>query len=305
LYKKPCLISPRKLINSNNSINNSGKQSENLHTDESKCLDEVDAQLETANSGHLKNPAKQPSPSASSGSYVNAKSLTILIRNNSNDECMQMREPSDKELINNGQRNLYNSHQQSKLIESADSNNTILKYNGINETTMNSEFVRNSLGLNMLSQLNYGKSASITGPNISGYLWKLKDISNNQTSSGANDNYTKYWFNLNTNMCCLTYWNDKHEQDIGKFPIGKYELYKCCQIVKDWHTESNTNASSMSRKKDKTQTDEVLEFKINFHQNSSSIHFKANNIENKVNWCDALKHTIENIVCCLLILLLL
>ena len=29
------------------------------------------------------------------------------------------------------------------------------------------------------------------------------------------------------------YWNDKYEQDLGKIPLGKYELNKCCQVNRD------------------------------------------------------------------------
>ena len=38
---------------------------------------------------------------------------------------------------------------------------------------------------------------------------------------------------MNTNLCTLMYWNDKYEQDLGKIPLGKYELSKCCQVSKD------------------------------------------------------------------------
>ncbi|RNA12967.1 outspread isoform X2 [Brachionus plicatilis] len=52
--------------------------------------------------------------------------------------------------------------------------------------------------------------------NLIGYLWKLKD--SNPTENTSNQ-FNKYWFSLNMNLCCLIYWNDKYEQDIGKFPI--------------------------------------------------------------------------------------
>lgn len=58
--------------------------------------------------------------------------------------------------------------------------------------------------------------------NLIGYLWKLKDSSSNDNTSNQ---FNKYWFSLNMNLCCLIYWNDKYEQDIGKFPIGMYSNF--------------------------------------------------------------------------------
>lgn len=55
--------------------------------------------------------------------------------------------------------------------------------------------------------------------NLIGYLWKLKESNPNDNISNQ---FNKYWFSLNMNLCCLIYWNDKYEQDIGKFPIGIY-----------------------------------------------------------------------------------
>ena len=65
----------------------------------------------------------------------------------------------------------------------------------------------------------------ITNP--TGYLYKS---SGGGPESGG---YEKYWFSLNTALCTLMYWNDKYEQDLGKIPLGKYELNKCCQVSKD------------------------------------------------------------------------
>ena len=61
--------------------------------------------------------------------------------------------------------------------------------------------------------------------NLSGYLSKSRD--------GESTSYEKYWFSLNTTLCTLMFWSDKYEQDLGKLPLGKYELSKCCQVTKD------------------------------------------------------------------------
>lgn len=125
------------------------------------------------------------------------------------------------------------------------------------------------------------------GSNTSGYLWKHRDSSTKSTSQSNlsqlklsttyhtenNDKFEKFWFSLNTSLCCLIYWNDKYEQDLGKFPLGKYELAKCCQVVESIDSE----------------------FKVNFHQNSGSITLKATSMEKKLAWVDSLKHTIDNL----------
>lgn len=122
--------------------------------------------------------------------------------------------------------------------------------------------------------------------NISSYLIKIKDPShhfnhmlNDQHSQGE-----KYWFSLNSNLCCLMYWKDKYEQDIGKFPIGKFDFAKCCTIL----TGSSMNGHQSEH------IDNNL-FKISFHQNAMSITLKANSFETKLNWCESLKYMIENL----------
>lgn len=64
--------------------------------------------------------------------------------------------------------------------------------------------------------------------NLIGYLWKLKDSNPNDNISNQ---FNKYWFSLSMNLCCLIYWNDKYEQDIGKFPIGNYICFVCLYYI--------------------------------------------------------------------------
>lgn len=105
--------------------------------------------------------------------------------------------------------------------------------------------------------------------NMAGYLWKQSGSESNEP-----EKFEKFWFSLNTSLCCLIYWNDKFEQDLGKFPIGKYELTKCCLA---------------------TEFDESLEFKLTFHQNQNSLGLKATSMEKKASWLEAVRNTIDNI----------
>ncbi len=77
--------------------------------------------------------------------------------------------------------------------------------------------------------------------NLAGYLCKI-----GVEGSLTND---KYWFSLNANLSTLMYWNDKYEQDLGKIPLGKYELNKCCQVNRDFtptHQQQSFNSAGSS-----------------------------------------------------------
>ncbi|CAF0783627.1 unnamed protein product [Brachionus calyciflorus] len=105
--------------------------------------------------------------------------------------------------------------------------------------------------------------------NLVGYLWKMKEPTPNEHTSNQ---FNKYWFSLNLSLSCLIYWNDKYEQELGKFPLGKYELTKCCSI----------------------SVNEGNDFKLTFHQNTVSITLRTSSFENKVTWCDSIRNCIEN-----------
>jgi hypothetical protein len=130
--------------------------------------------------------------------------------------------------------------------------------------------------------------------NLSGYLWKMKEQQQQQSSSTTpstnssssahhHHQFDKYWFALNVTLNTLVYWHDKYEQDVGKYPLGKYELTKCCQLA--------TNL---------TPVNDHLDFKIVFHlmnaNGASSAQFlvlRAGGVESKAAWCEAIKHVIE------------
>lgn len=132
-------------------------------------------------------------------------------------------------------------------------------------------------------------SFGVLGSNTSGYLWKLCEPSSNLSQlklaqsyyttakdiEHGGNKFEKFWFSLNTSLCCLIYWNDKYEQDLGKFPLGKYELAKCCQIGKE--------------------TEDALDFKLLFHQGAGSITLKATSVEKRHIWIETLKQTIESL----------
>lgn len=145
------------------------------------------------------------------------------------------------------------------------------------------------------------ESANNTTANLAGYLWKLKDT---QSSSSDAEPYEKLWFSLNSNLCSLIYWNDKHEQDIGKYPLGKFELFKCCQVVKDLSTTSaasclsstTTSTGNQQSKLISTTTFDYLDFRLCFHQSSvNSITLRSSSLDNKISWCESLKYLIENL----------
>jgi hypothetical protein len=127
-------------------------------------------------------------------------------------------------------------------------------------------------------------STSVSKPavsNLSGYLWKMKEQSL-QTNNSSHQ-FDKYWFALNISLNTLVYWHDKYEQDVGKYPLGKYELTKCCQLAANI-----------------TPVNDQLDFKIVFHlmnaNGASSAQFlllRAGGPESKAAWCDAIKHVIE------------
>jgi hypothetical protein len=139
--------------------------------------------------------------------------------------------------------------------------------------------------------------------NMCGYLWKFRTDStplnnqlNNKTALNTtslpasiieqqwSSKFDKCWFSLNQNLSCLIYWRDKYEQDLGKFPVGKLELTKCCSI--------KCSSDILSDSSDQQQ----LEFRIIFHQNpTNAVILRANCLQNKLSWCEALKHTIESI----------
>jgi hypothetical protein len=218
IYKKPCLISPRKHELSNK-------------------LDDSYASLIASSSAMI----------LASPNSIN-KSLTIKVRNESNAE-----NDSHKE-----------SNSSNEIIDlTKTSNNRITQQ-------QQQQQQRKQSTLN---------SGSI---NLSGYLWKTRDSYtslsnmklNSNESSSENLQFERYWFSLNASLSCLIYWNDKHEQDLGKFPVGKYELAKCCHIV---------------------QLHQQSEFKLSFHQNTVALNLRGNNVETTLNWFDAIKHTIEHI----------
>jgi len=100
--------------------------------------------------------------------------------------------------------------------------------------------------------------------------------------------FEKFWFSLNKSLSCLIYWHDKYEQDVGKFPLGKFELTKCCQLIYE-------NANNLTSSTASVSDFQGLEFKISFHQGTSTAHFKAASMEKKIMWCEALKLTCEQI----------
>ena len=144
-------------------------------------------------------------------------------------------------------------------------------------------------------------SSSFQTGNMCGYLWQSRDSSGGIKSTSSSSlsqlklaamnqqggdpaeprQFEKFWFSLNASLCCLIYWHEKYEQDLGKFPVGKYELAKCCQVLK------NGGASA-------DLTDDT-EFKLNLHQGALSLTLKATSLEKKLGWCEALKHAIENL----------
>lgn len=147
------------------------------------------------------------------------------------------------------------------------------------------------------SSLSSMSSSSSSGPTMTGYLWKSKDSlssGNNSNSNGNNGGgggggmismmlsgeYSKYWFSLSPSLASLVYWLDKHEQDIGKYPLGKYELLKCT------HVSSQPAAHG---------TDCSLEFRVQFHQGQGGqLCLRAATVEAKLNWCEAIRRVIES-----------
>ncbi len=238
IYKKPCLISPRK----------SGQQANNNNNNSSNNQDDSPAyQLANSNSSlnvpNNNNNSMSSSTSSTSSTLSTSsnKSLTIQVRNSVDD---------------------------STFI--ADHNK---KFKDTTDNNSKNEFIDLTTKKNLLTT---------NCSNVSGFLLlKSKD---NSEAFLLNE---KYWFSLNTNSCNLLYWNDKYEQDLGKFPLGKYELSKCSQLIKDIQT------TTINHYENNISND--LAFKITFHQNSSYIILTAANKENKLSWCESIKHTIDNI----------
>ena len=240
IYKKPCLISPRKSgqqANNNNSNNNDDSSSYQLANSNSSSSLNVNNNNNNNNSNNSM--SSSTTSTSSTLSTSSNKSLTIQVRN------------------------------------SVDESTFLSDYNKkAKDTTDNSR--------NEFIDLTTKKNLVTTNcSNISGYLLKSKD---NSETLLLNE---KYWFSLNTNSCNLLYWNDKYEQDLGKFPLGKYELSKCSQLIKDVQTTTINHYESSSNSD--------LAFKLTFHQNSSFIILTASNKENKLSWCDTIKHTIDHI----------
>jgi hypothetical protein len=122
--------------------------------------------------------------------------------------------------------------------------------------------------------------------NLSGYLWKSSDESNNNIAN--NGSLAKYWFSLNTLSCNLLYWNEKYEQELGKFPMGKFPLAKCTQLVKDTCNTGGHNHYADA------QND--LTFKLIFHQNAAnSLVLSSTSKESKSSWCEAIKYAIDHL----------
>ncbi len=251
IYKKPCLISPRKSgqqannNNSNNNCNNNNNNNNNTNTNNNDQDDSSSYQLANSNSSlnvpnnNINSMSSSTTSTSSTLSTSSNKSLTIQVRN------------------------------------SVDESGFLSDYNKKpKDTTDNSK--------NEFIDLTTKKN-SITNncSNVSGYLLKSKD---NSETLLLNE---KYWFSLNTNSCNLLYWNDKYEQDLGKFPLGKYELSKCSQLIKD------IQSTTINHYEDNSSSD--LAFKITFHQNSSFILLTASNKENKLSWCESIKYTIDHI----------
>jgi len=109
-------------------------------------------------------------------------------------------------------------------------------------------------------------------------LWKQQ---------AADGEFDKFWFSLNTGLSCLFFWNDKYEQDLGKFPLGKFELTKCCQVV-DENSGNNLTVATSSGSSG-------LVFKISFHQGANGVVLKATSADKKAMWCEALRHTCEQV----------
>ena len=117
-------------------------------------------------------------------------------------------------------------------------------------------------------------STSSSSTNLSGYLWKSKDSSSmsslilgTSSSSGvvsggssmSGGEFSKYWFSLSPNLASLVYWLDKHEQDIGKYPLGKYELLKCSSV-----SSQQTSVVALGSECN-------LEFRVQFHQGNMTL----------------------------------
>lgn len=262
-YKKPCLISPRKAGANPASLNpiNENKPAPNEeqypNTDSSTTL--------------------SSSSSCSSSNLLGNKSLTIVVRNSSLDEQgaeakTAKAKPNSSPAAKSKQDGLDSSDstvKQSASIEIID----LSKANRIAQRVNKSSIVSSS-------------SAATAG--ISGYLWKSKESID--AAPSLSHQFEKCWFSLNANLCCLVYWHDKYEQDLGKLPLGKYELIKCTQVVKD-HLQPQFYHNHYSNMQ---SLNESLDFKLCFHQNTTFIVLRAMSPDNKASWCDTLRHTIEN-----------
>ena len=131
-------------------------------------------------------------------------------------------------------------------------------------------------------------SSSSSGPTMTGYLWKSKDSTSSlgvgsMMMMGGNlgGEFSKYWFSLSPSLASLVYWLDKHEQDIGKYPLGKYELLKCTHVSSQQTQGSGSDCS--------------LEFRVQFHQGQGGhLSLRAATVEAKLNWCDAIKRVSES-----------
>jgi hypothetical protein len=130
--------------------------------------------------------------------------------------------------INSNENNLTPPQQSSKSLTITVTNQN-QSINGLNVIT--SPKTKNELDSSLStlkSDVDPIRLNVITNP--TGYLYKSSSGGCGGSESG---NFEKYWFSLNTALCTLMYWNDKYEQDLGKIPLGKYELNKCCQVSKD------------------------------------------------------------------------
>lgn len=137
-----------------------------------------------------------------------------------------------------------------------------------------------------LDSTDSSSSMSSTGSGMSGYLWKSKDSTSSLgvgsmmgLSLGMGGEFSKYWFALSPSLGSLVYWLDKHEQDIGKYPLGKYELLKCSHV-------SSQQAGSASG----AHNDCNLEFRVQFHQGLFFSHIYLNKL-NKINMISAKCYT--------------
>lgn len=175
IYKKPCLISPRK---------------QQLQHDLSNKLDDSYASLLAGSSAMMLG-----SPNSIS------KSLTIKVRNDSNNDLDAQKE----------------SHTLNEIIDLTKTCSS----------RMSQEQQQKQQPQHSHKKQSTLNSGSI---NLSGYLWKTRDNytslnsfkSNASATSGENQQFERYWFSLNASLCCLIYWNDKHEQDLGRFPVVCY-----------------------------------------------------------------------------------